>query len=472
MLSTSDKLKAMLLSYSDADTKRMFNFSSGHLGALPLTDLNIRQFFECKRLPSSLSVELLYFLMGTLFPLKWCSILIRAFSRSFQSVNVPNKSTLLVLSLGESNFQNDEYFGPLLKSMGSDNFHYLKIISGLKIKNSNASFIEIGLNRGELVLMMIFAPFFRIALLAYTCRSLTSLISRSSKELFALICLREINSGATLNQYLVGKAVLRYAKKNKIQTLLFPLEGRNWEKILSHGMHKLNKRSIGYLHCALTPRHLSLLSNQFMTLYERPDVLIAPGQMPYNLLTKVHPNINVRKGFFLRAQGSKNTELMLSSSKYLLFALTGNVDESKIIIQSLAEFSIHSPMPILIRLNRNTSSFEYLASVTRQYGLNIQDRDDVSPPYICFYRSSSVALDYLRRNIPIVYIAIQEPLSSNIFELTSGQFDEIRLESNFGIQLLAYIQKYSTDTITNGDKKANAYLDQEYNSHQLISLLD
>ena len=462
----------MLISYSDADTKRAFNFTSGHLGALPLTDINIRQFFECKRLPSSFCIELLYFIMATLFPLKWCSILMRAFLRSHQPITKPSKSPLLVVSLGESNYHNDAYFGPLLKSIGSNNFHYLKIIGGLKTNSGVSPFIEAGLNPCELIPMMIFAPFLRIALFVYTFRSLKFLSSKSDKNLFALLSLREINSGAPLNQALIVKAVLRYAKKYRIETLLYPLEGRNWEKILAHEIRLLNKKSIGYLHCAPTPRHLSLLNNQFMTSYERPDIIIAPGQIPYNLLSKIYPNITVRKGYFLRGQEVKKSESMLSNSKYLLFALTGNIDESKIIIEYLAEFSRCSPMPIMIRLNQNNSSFEYLASITRQYGLEVQNKDDASPPFICFYRSSSVALDYFRSNIPIVYIAVQEILSSNIFELTGYQFDEIKLESNFGYQLLRYIQKYSIDPIIDGGQKANAYLDQQYNSHQLLSLLE
>ena len=126
----------------------------------------------------------------------------------------------------------------------------------------------------------------------------------------------------------------------------------------------------------------------------------------------------------------------------------------------------------MVRLNPNNSNYNILTSLAKQYALQIQEPLDLSLPSICFYRSSSVALSYLRKNVPIVYIVIPEIISSNIFELSNLYFDKIEIGSAFDIGVINIVKKYSMAPIIDGDKIANAYLDEEFSSEQLISLLN
>jgi len=472
MISTPEQLKSLLLDFCDADVKRYFNFSSGHLGVIPMSDANIRTFLECGRLPSNPLLIIFYFVVETIFPVRWISILTRAILRCKHSPRFLCESKFTVLSLGKTAPHEDPYFGPLLENLDPKDYNYLKVVGGYATTVKKGHFIEMWLNCAELIIAILLTPFLRLALLGYSLKAMNKLDNRKKKKLFVLLAIKEINSGNTLNQSIIVRAVHRHICQSKIQTLLYPLEGRNWEKRIVCLANKLGIRTIGYLHCALTPRHLSLLDNKYTSSNEWPTTVIAPGQFPFQLLSITHPTIQIRKGYFLRGRVKTTDSPMTMKSEYLLFVLTGDINESKIIMQCLANFSLKSAISVMVRLNPNNSNYNILTSLAKQYALQIQEPLDLSLPSICFYRSSSVALSYLRKNVPIVYIVIPEIISSNIFELSNLHFDKIEIGPAFDIGVINIVNKYSMAPIIDGDKIANAYLDEEFSSEQLISLLN
>jgi hypothetical protein len=93
-------------------------------------------------------------------------------------------------------------------------------------------------------------------------------------------------------------------------------------------------------------------------------------------------------------------------------------------------------------------------------------------PKICFFRSSSVALDYLKTDVIPVYLSLNEIISNNIFELDNKyQFESIQVDERFNVNLETAMQKLSSRKI-NGAEIANYYLDQRYDADQLSALIN
>jgi hypothetical protein len=467
MIPTTQRVEAIVFAFCQADRSRTFNFTSGHLSNLPMTDEELRDFLTCGRLPQKLTTLYLEFVIAFLLPFKSYVILGRALLRRQFSRPIKLSNTLCVLSLGDSATAQDPYLGKLLQQTTVP-FDYLKIVGGSLVRSDKYDFVEAALSPLSLCLAMLFAPVVQLIFFCRLMQSLKSLSIGPCRRLFALLALGEINAGVTLNQTLIVSAMRQCMREGR--TLLYPFEGRNWEKIVAACAHKVGGHSIGYLHCALTPRHLSLLKPRFVETHEWPDILVAPGEMATKLLSKTHVGVRVRKGYFLR--GGRPPSENPKRASYLLFALTGSVSESKKILRNIAIFAKKSGQSVVVRLNPNTSTFPHLRQFTHELGLALYDSREPALPQLCFFRSSSVAIDYLRNNVVPIYLDTGELIGTNIFEL-DGKFpiESVRIGSGFSDNVNLLIQKYPLGQAFEGRSVANYYLNQEFSTQDLSTLL-
>lgn len=467
MFITSKEIKTLILRFCEVDSYRTFSFTSGHLGALPLTDDEMRDYLAEGNLPHSLLSQCFIFMLFMLLPLKSYVILFRALLRRHLSPPVRSKKSLIVLSLGGSEDHQDPYFGKLIRHIKQE-FDYLKIVGGSKIRTNKYYFVEVSLNRLYLFLAIIIAPAFHLAFLLQILKIQRRIETLSLRKLFVLLALREINSGTTLNQ-----AIIVYALKQHIRqdaTLLYPLEGRNWEKLVVESANLLGARTIGYLHCALTPKHLSLINKGFFKKNELPCTLITPGEMAAKFLSRIFVDLNVCQGYFLR--GSEGGSNQRARAPYILFALTGDIRETKAILRKISIFAKNIVGIIVIRLNPNASSFSYLRKFTLELGLLLFDPMEAALPQLCIFRSSSVALDYLRKDVVALYLDTGELISNNIFELEDKLLiDSLRLDIDFERNLKLIMEKNPLNHDFNGGKLANYYLDQNFSEKDLSNLL-
>ncbi len=467
MVPTPQQVEALVYAFCQADRSRTFNFTSGHLGNLPMTDEELREFLAYGRLPQKLSVQCLRFVIGWLLPFKSFVITGRALLRRHFSRPLGSSHALCVLSLGDNAVAQDPYFGKLLQQTTRP-FDYLKVVGGGLVRSDKYHFVETVLSRVHLCLAILFAPAVQLFFLLRLLQSLERLPDAKVRKLFALLALGEINTGGALNQALIVCAMRRQMRQGR--TLLYPLEGRNWEKGVAASAHRAGARSIGYLHCALTPRHLSLLNPGFLEKHEWPNTLITPGEMATQRLAKTHRGLNVRQGYFLR--GGKPPSDDPQRGPYLLFALTGNIRESEEILRNIAVFAKSSRQSIVIRLNPNTSTFPYLRQFTLELGLSLYEPKEVALPQLCFFRSSSVAIDYLRNDVVPIYLDTSEFISTNIFELDDKfPIESVRIDSAFGDNVACLMQKHPLGQAFDGRSVANYYLDQEFSERELSALL-
>ncbi len=467
MFITSKEIKTLVLRFCEVDSYRTFSFTSGHLGALPLSDDEMRDHLAEGNLPHSLLSQCFIFMLFMLLPLKSYVILFRALLRRHLSPPLRSKKSLIVLSLGDSVDHQDPYFGKLIQHIKQE-FDYLKIVGGTKIRTNKYYFVEVSLSRLYLLLAIIIAPALQLAILLQVLKIQRQIETLSLRKLFVLLALREINSGTTLNQ-----AIIVYALKQHIRqdaTLLYPLEGRNWEKLVVESANRLGARTIGYLHCALTPKHLSLINKGFFKKNELPSTLITPGEMAAKFLSRIFVDLNVRQGYFLRgSEGSRNQR---ARAPYILFALTGDIRETKAILRKISIFAKNILGIIVIRLNPNASSYSYLRKFTLELGLLLFDPMEAALPQFCIFRSSSVALDYLRKDVVALYLDTGELISNNIFELEDKLLiDSLRLDIDFEHNLKLITKKNPLNHDFNGGKLANYYLDQNFSEKDLSNLL-
>ncbi|MBA3695845.1 MAG: hypothetical protein H0W85_03570, partial [Methylotenera sp.] len=417
-----------------------------------------------------LILELVKFIFYLLVPIKNATVFIRALLRKLCNTNVPLVYQLTVLSLGTQTKKNDAYFVPLLASLEYE-VNYIKIVGGLTIKSTHYSFAESSLELmqlASLLLMLVVSPLLNIW---YLLGSARKILPARQKFIYVYLGLKEINSGAVFSNKVITESISAYIKKNPSLTLLYPMEGRNWEKVMLSALSLVKGRSIGYIHAAITPRHLSLTSSHYYHPEALPSLIITPSEMAYALVSTAFNQVEVKKGFFLR--GSKATHLGNKSSTTLLFALTGNLQESKLIMQAIAKAKSVSTYNVLVRLNPNTSTYKSLIEFATHLKLNLWIEKDNLIPTICFFRSSSVAIDYLKLDVLPVYLSLNEIISSNIFALDNKfEFQSIEVNEHFNNKLQMLINETLTHQFDNGGEVANYYLDQCYDYTQLSRLLN
>ena len=292
-----------------------------------------------------------------------------------------------------------------------------------------------------------------------------------------MLGLKEINSGTFSNNKVIVTSINALLTKCHVKKVLYPLEGRNWEKKIVKLMSKSNIYSIGYLHCALTPRHLSLTRTGFYREDEVPSVIVANSEMSSQIFKKIFPDAIIRNGFFLRGSTRVVNPIQIDPNAFL-FALTGNVEESSEILNCLADSEIQENYKVIIRLNPNTSSYPYLSGLAKNLRFNLYNGNEDYLPRICFFRSSSVALEYLRFNVLPVYVCINEIITNNVFELDGKyQFNSLVLlrDKDFKVYLSEKIKSiiggYSGG-ILNGAEISNYYLRGYQSSESFSGLLD
>ncbi len=465
-------LNSLLLNFSNADTSRLFNFTSGHVGALPIQGHNLSQLLilvDKSRKPIHSKVffaTVIRCILGAAFPIGHLKITCRALLRKFQNEFTKDSSpSLIVFSLGANAPKDDAYFGKLLEQINYP-FLYVTNAGGNLIKTKNSQLVEGLLTNWQLGLLCIMlpfiAPFFIFNLLLCSLR----IADPNQRRIFIYFGMLEIISSSVLSQQISIFAITKFLKRRNAKAILFPMEGRNWEKVIAKTANIENIHSIGYLHCALTPRHLSLLNNMFMNPSERPGSIYAPSIMAFNLLKKGYGDI-VRKGFFLRGSGDYPSNTL--SEMYILFALIGDIPEAKLIINKIIDLQKEVSVPIKISLNRNSSSFKDIQKLVISSGLRIYDSVNCGLPKVCFFRSSSVAIEFMKRGVCSVYLDLNEPVSNNIFELdANSSIESLKINDITNTSVCKYL---ICNQPVDWSKIASYYLDENYSLQDLNQLL-
>jgi len=143
----ADQIKNILLMFAAADTRNFFSFSSGHLGALGLSENIFHKLIFTHGLIANIKkvaiffCEFAIFIIFAVFPIKNAAILLRTFIR--YSINPKPKAIwpTTIISLGSQRANKDGYFRPLLNEINRE-FDYLKIVGGKFFFAKDFTYIE------------------------------------------------------------------------------------------------------------------------------------------------------------------------------------------------------------------------------------------------------------------------------------------------------------------------------------------
>jgi len=460
-----EKLIDLIKIFSRMDKCRMFNFSSGNLGALPLSNKDIRLFFSEGRPADYSYIDYISICIKILIPYKNILILMRSILRKIFNPITSSNEELTILSLGEN--QIDNYFGRLPELVVAN---YFRIVGGSSLRSRSYCFIESQVSSFILFMALILSPVFNLYFIWKLYISVSTIKKKNERNLFLILALSEIGKGTVMSQYILIKALQRYMQKNKGKVVIYPMEGRNWEKALNETGDVLGVKRIGYIHCALTPKHLSLLDSGFTRPSEWPSVTITPGKMSYLLFKKIHPNLKVREGFFLR--GNPIPANLLNSEIKVIIALTGVENESSEILRKFAQIPKKLISTVAVQLNTNAPSYSRLSSLAVALGFRLCDSRNAIRPEICFFRSSSVAVDYLRRGSVPIYINNNDIVESNSFSLDDiCVINTINLKDNFLNDFLTFFENSLALKHSLVPNFADYYLNQDFLEDDLSVLI-
>ena len=472
-------IKKWMLLFSQADRKGFFTFTSGHFGALGLDEDSIYHFFLAKGLNIKIKklilvfFEFAIFLMLAILPIKNGIILLRTVLRYAFNSKVNALNPMTVISLGSQEANNDRYFGLLLRQLDGK-FDYLKIVAGYGIRAKKFVYIETALSFFGLVHFSIEVVLLPFTSFFYLLKNINKIEGFNLKIMYFTLGLREIYTGKVAQNQLINKSVNCWINKNSniVEKILFPMEGRSWEQRIVDIMTQNKLKSIGYIHCVVTPKHFGLVASGFYKPNEIPKVIVAPSQMVKQLAQKTFTSAEIRKGYFLRGEARRNLK-NLQPSSLLLFALTGDAKECKRVMSFIIEAGINKNYRICVRLNPNASSYLNLVKFAKNTGINLYSYHKEDKPAVCFFRSSSVALDYLSINIPSVYLSLNETVTGNVFDLDSRfRCAVLKVTSNFSLNLVDILNQIeNSPKIREGKKISIYYLDQSYNKINLKQLI-
>ena len=419
---------------SNQDKARNFNFTAGHLGAFSepfVADQTIKKLIIDKKISTFFFlhtiIRITFLLILSILPLKNLVLFVRALLRKVLNKKLKLFNEYLVISVGSGSIENDPYLSKILLLLKSD-FDYFKIVGGRQVKNSEFIFFEQAFGLIDFIKAFSFIFFSQYLAIYSLFIFMFSKKSIGEKLFYINYCLEEVVSGSLYNNYLLdlfGKIIKKYDRYKKI---VFPMEGRNWEKKIISNLNKSKCKSIGFIHCAITPRHLSLTTKMFYDSNEIPSLVITPSTMTYNQITKVLKSSRVIKGSFIRGSNPPN-HLSLEKNS-IVFALTSNFLESKMIIESILKSNLQNRYKIEIRLNHNTHTFTKIKKIIDDNNLILFTGFSDTKPIACLFRSSSTAIEYLRIGVNPIYIYLNSGFSNNIFDLDNAyNFKKLNIDN-------------------------------------------
>jgi hypothetical protein len=463
-------LLALLRQFARADRRREFAFSSGVVGAVPMDDTAA---LACAQRGATLSLlalcvrEKAQFVIAALLPARNVALLVRTLLRKALNDAPEALHSGSVISVGAQPADADPYFGAFLAA-SDEPINYLKIVGGFALRAKGWRFIETSLSYPALFGLALQGLLHPLLVLARLAAGAATIEGWRAKLLFIALACRETHRGTAFQGLLTARALGAHVNSEAVRMVIFPMEGRNWEKRLLACINARGARSTGYLHCALTPRHAGLLHPGFFTDAELPTVLRTPGPMAAKAITPAFPAVEVKSGYFIRGDWPQRTALP-PQGEALMFALTGNIGESRRLLQAIARLPAGDGRPV-VRLNPHAASHGRLRHYAQELGLDIWVAG-AAAPRLCFFRSSSVAIGYLRMGVVPIYLDLGEVFSNNSFDVeTDRRFERVTLDDGFAAAVSALARKYRSASVADGPALADYYLDQSYQGKVLAGL--
>jgi len=393
-----------------------------------------------------------------------------------------NKTILFSYIDGRSRKNGDTYFDNLIDLINSGsniNAGYLFYVYRPYFKNSKV--IDSEKNDQHNIFSYLkpydfiwcFLKIFKIPFTNVNCSN--AVISNSKIDIKKIIIFQMISeiSNGYLDNLIIQRAFRRLSIEKEIDRIIYPFENKSLEKLMLLEISDKIK-TIGYQHSSITPSHFSLmLTNEERLTNPLPDVIVTIGEVTKNWLIENGkiPKEKIKTGVYLRGvKRLKQKKYFSSKNPSLLFVFSSSYDEIIRTIKFLKSgiqhleiykltFRFHPDFPF------NKLDKKYKDWIN-QNKILISKKDLQEELQFCdilIYLSSSIAIEALSYNIPIIKLDINpydsDPLlnkklelkrnAKNIIDLVNSikEFSELKGLDNekYFKDSIDYVNNYTID---------------------------
>ena len=405
----------------------------------------------------------LYFLLKFIVNLaKSILLLIDSYLFTLFSKNNFIESETLIFSFVDSRFRGtkDIYFGDLIDKMKLDNSkksisylfyvyrpYYKNIKNLLEEKNSYIFLFKFLTLSDYLWCFKNILNFYYLKPIIPTFK-----INNKNIDLNLLVkdCIIDEISSGLIDNLLIFRAFKRLNKIKSLKLIIYPFENKSLEKMMLFALDN-NLKTVGYQHSAISNRHFSLIINpdesQFIPL---PNKIITTGHITKDwLVTKGNiPSDKISVGVSLRNSSFHYLEKKIESKNKvkLLFPFSSSHKETYNTINFLSKINNLSSLELKFRfhpdfpLNKLSKQARSWLEVNKIILSDSNLLDDFKWADITCYISSSLAIESLMNNVPVIRLNIDTFDSDPLLDQDIPLKWQIETQNEF-IETISFIAK-------------------------------
>ena len=230
------------------------------------------------------------------------------------------------------------------------------------------------------------------------------------------------------HSYLIYLSSKRISVNYHINKYIYLFENHMWEKMLLRGFREVSKNTefIAYAHPVVNPTYTCYSVSKYeKDLIPLPNKIVTNGFIGKQILTDSGFDANkIFIGSALRFSNIYNNFHSLKKNneeKRILIACSANIYETiETIIKSIAAFNSEKDLEVLIKLHPNVKKsviLKFISKLPSNFRI-VEDSIDslLTKSSVTIYTSSSVCLESVIRDIPVIHIKSDYIIDMNPFE--------------------------------------------------------
>jgi len=220
-----------------------------------------------------------------------------------------------------------------------------------------------------------------------------------------------------LNSEIVYESASTISKNSNIDYFLLNFEGNVFERSCIQAFKKNSDKKIcGYGQSVVFESNFKLkLTEQEIKNKPQPDFIVSTGTHATELLSRMNMKEDVSSGCALREIPRGENDSCVTDKKRILFALDGMRNTGIPLDWFIENWHKISDEEVILRTHPNVPIREVLAQCINELPENFEVSDsslvdDLKRSYCVFYRHTSIGMQALLNNIPVVHLAIDTPM--------------------------------------------------------------
>lgn len=158
-------------------------------------------------------------------------------------------------------------------------------------------------------------------------------------------------------------------------SILFPMEGRRWERAFCSGSRGKIK-VVGYIPTFLTDRNEGFFTNRMSSFPDSyPETFIVPGRYNYELLDYLGFGSRLSQGTYLKTINKSSVNSRVQKRFDILLALSGDIEYDMRLIQLCQDALNDLPLRVKYRSNPRVPFSKEIGCLLKGYGWDKADPD-------------------------------------------------------------------------------------------------